>query len=334
MSNIEDIKVSLVVAVYNSAKFLDKLITSIMNQTHKNIEVILVDDGSPDDSGEICDAYAKNDNRILVLHKKNGGTCDARNKGMEMATGDYLMIIDGDDWLEQDYVQYLLTIAIKTNSDMALSDKLFTTRDRRQTENDSTEVWTAEQAAANIVYPRMPIGPWNKIYKMSMLRENNISFSVPWSGEGLYFATMAAQHSNHVGVGHKKVYNYRLNNAGSGLTKYNVVMGINALYNIKNIADNLVIKTPKLENAVNWHIWKNYNFLLKLIIATDSKRKYSNEYKECLTKIRTMLPSVIVKSEVSTKEKLRMIYMGGFPIFYAKRSIQNLNNSLKNDKME
>ena len=256
MQNIEQIKVSLVVAIYNSEKFLDKLVQSIINQTHKNLEIILVDDGSPDDSGKICDDYAKQDHRIIVVHKKNGGTCEARNTGIEIATGQYLMIIDGDDWLETDYVQYLLTLAVLTNSDMALSDQLFTTRDRVQIKHDSTEIWSSEQAAANIIYPHMPIGPWNKIYKTSMIKNNNISFSVPWSGEGLYFAVMAAQYSNQVAVGHKKVYNYRLNNSGSGLTKYNVTMGLNALYNIKNIGQNLVIKTPRLINAVNWHIWK------------------------------------------------------------------------------
>jgi glycosyltransferase involved in cell wall biosynthesis len=334
MQNNEGIKVSLIVAIYKSENFLDKLIISIINQTHHNLEIILVDDGSPDGSGKICDNYAEEDNRIIVLHKPNGGTCEARNRGMEMATGEYLMIIDGDDWLALDCVEYLLNVAIQTGSDMALSDKLFTTRDQVQTTNDFIELWSAEEAAAKIIYPHMRIGPWNKIYKTTMLRESNITFSVPWSGEGLYFTAMAAQHSNHVGVGHKKVYNYRLNNVESGLTKHNVVIGINALNNIKYIGETLVIRTPKLVNAVNWHIWKNYNFLLKLIVATNSKNKYSNEYKECLKKSRTMLPSVLVKSEVSFKEKLRMIYMGAFPVFYAKRSIRNLNRGLEKDKTE
>ena len=110
MKENQSIKVSIIVAIYNSAKFLDKLITSIIDQTYKNIEVILVDDGSPDNSGEICDKYAALDSRIKVLHKKNGGACDARNKGLEMVTGEYLSIIDGDDWLEPDYVEYLLKI--------------------------------------------------------------------------------------------------------------------------------------------------------------------------------------------------------------------------------
>lgn len=121
MKENQSIKVSIIVAIYNSAKFLDKLITSIIDQTYKNIEVILVDDGSPDNSGEICDKYAALDSRIKVLHKKNGGACDARNKGLEMVTGEYLSIIDGDDWLEPDYVEYLLKLAVDTGSDMSMS---------------------------------------------------------------------------------------------------------------------------------------------------------------------------------------------------------------------
>ena len=327
-------KVSLIVAIYNSEKFLDKLIKSIINQTYKNIEVILVDDGSPDRSGEICDRYAKEDNRIIVIHKPNGGTCDARNRGIEAVTGDYFCIIDGDDWLEPDFVEYLVDLVQKTDSEFAFSDKIFTTRDREQVKEDRIEVWTPEQATAAIIYPHMEIGPWNKIYKTSMMKASNITFSVPWSGEGLYFAAMAAQHSRKVGVGHRKIYNYRLNNAGSGLTNYNVQLGINALNNIKYIGDSLVNKTPKLSKAVNWHIWKNNNFLLLLIIATNSKEKYKKEYNDCLKYIRGKLIKTIIQSEVSIHEKLRMLYQGLFPVYYAKKTIAHRRIGLANDKME
>ena len=213
-------KVSIIVAIYKSEKFLDKLIDSIIKQSYKNIEIILVDDGSPDNSGSICDYYATRDERIRVIHKKNGGTCDARNTGLASATGDYIIIVDGDDWLAYDCVEYLMHLINETGSDMAFSDKVFTTRDQVQTKNDYIETWSPEDATAAILYPHMAIGPWNKIYSTELLRKNNITFSVPWFGEGLYFASTAAQHSNQVGVGHRKVYHYRLNNANSGLTNY------------------------------------------------------------------------------------------------------------------
>ena len=331
---INEKKVSIIVAIYKSEKFLNKLIDSLISQTYENIEIILVDDGSPDNSGRICDEYAKKDDRIRVIHKENGGACEARNVGMAAATGDYIVIVDGDDWLSLDYTEYMMQLINETQSDMAFSDNIFTTRDQVQVESDQIEVWSAEDATAAIIYPHMPIGPWNKIYSTELLRKNNITFSVPWSGEGLYFASTAAQYSNHVGVGHRKVYNYRLNNINSGLTNYNVQMGINALQNIKYIGENLHIKTPKLINAVNWHIWKNYNFLLMLIIATDSKEKYHDEYKECIKKIRQDLPKVLIRSEMSFYQKLGMLHMGLCPRSCAKKNIRETQKGLANDRME
>ena len=238
-------KVSLIVAVYKSEMFLDKLINSIINQTYDNLEIILVDDGSPDNSGKICDMFAMKDSRIKVIHKKNGGTCEARNVGLEIASGEYLMIIDGDDWLSLDCVEYMMKLISDTHSDMAFSDKIFTTRDQVQEINDKIETWSAEKATAAIIYPYMKLGPWNKIYSSKLIKENGINFSVPWFGEGLYFASTASQYANHVGVGHRKVYNYRLNNQNSGLTNYNVDNGRNALRNIYTIKKELHINNER-----------------------------------------------------------------------------------------
>lgn len=329
-----DIKVSIIVAIYKSEPFLDKLILSILNQTYSNIEIILVDDGSPDKSGEICDKYAQQDNRIKVIHKSNGGACDARNKGLEVVTGEYLTIIDGDDWLSPDYIEYLLGIALETKSEMSMSLHIFTTRDQVQVKEDKIETWTPEEAAVAIIYPKVPIGPWNKLYKTELIQRNKIDFNVPWSGEGHYFSAMAAQCANHVAVGRRKVYNYRLNNTGSGLTHYNVVMGINALWNTQNIGNKLVKRTPRLENAVNYHIWAAYHFILKLIIATDNKEKYNKEYRDSIEIPRKMLFNVLIHSEVSFKHKVKMILMCIFPVPYAKYLIKEEQKALKKDIMK
>lgn len=317
----KDLKVSLIVAIYKSANFLHKLIDSLINQTYKNIEIILVDDGSPDESGGICDSYSTKDSRIKVIHTENKGACQARNTGMEKATGDYLMIIDGDDWLSFDCVEYLLSIAVETNSDMAMSINIFTSRDQTQVSKDYIEVWSSEKATAKLIYPGIEIGPWNKIYKKDLIFKNNISFSVPWSGEGLYFATRAAQFANHVGVGRRKVYNYRLNNPNSGLTKLNVLMGLNALSNIIYIGNNLVINTKYVRNAVLWHTWKNYNFVLYLIIGTGELNKYKEEYKKSIRMIRKMMVPVAIKSDLTIKQRLRVIVQSLFPRTYAKHML-------------
>ncbi len=237
MIQVDKPLVSIVVAIYKSERFLDKLITSIIRQTYPNLDVILVDDGSPDESGAVCDRYAAEDHRIRVIHKPNGGTCDARNKGIELARGEYLVIIDGDDWLAPDYIEYLLRLIQRPGVNMSMTDSVFTTRDLKQNEEDKVVDLTSEEAIAEIIYPWIPIGPWNKMYSMKSLKDAGITFSTKWSGEGLYYATMAAQAAGKVAMGHRRIYYYRLDNENSGLTHYNVEMGTNALENIKFIKD-------------------------------------------------------------------------------------------------
>lgn len=140
---------------------------------------------------------------------------------------------------------------------------------------------------------------------------------------------MAAQYSNHVGVGHKKIYNYRLNNTGSGLTHYRVVMGTNALKNIKHIGEISIIRTPKFMNAVKWHIWKNYNYVLFLIIATNSKKQNNELYTECIKNIRSKLFDVVIHSELSPKQKIKMIGEGICPVYMAKRELKKIFEGTK-----
>lgn len=328
------ILVTLVVAIYKSENFLHKLLDSICNQTYKNLEIILVDDGSPDNSGDICDAYANQDNRIHVIHQKNQGACAARNAGIDKASGEYILIIDGDDWLEEDYVEYLLNLAVSTGSDMAMTDKIFTTIDRTQIRNDYSEIWTPERASAAIVYPEIPIGPWNKLYSMKVLNAHNLRFTTKWSGEGLYFSFMAAQLSNQVAVGHKKIYNYRLNNLNSGLTNYKLEMGTNALENIHYIKEVSIIRTEYMMHAIDWHIWKNNYFVLYLIIATNSVEENRALYSACANYLRKNLIGTVLKSKVSPKEKVKMILKSISPWLYANYEIKKKERQLKFDKME
>ena len=101
----KNIKVSIVVPVYNIGKYIRDCINSLITQTYTNIEIILVDDGSTDKSGSICDEFAQKDERIKVIHKKNGGLSSARESGINQSTGDYIMIVDGDDWIDIQTVQ-------------------------------------------------------------------------------------------------------------------------------------------------------------------------------------------------------------------------------------
>ncbi len=327
----EDGKVTVIVAFYNSEKFIRKCIDSVLDQTYQNLEIILVDDGSPDKCGEICDEYAKKDKRIQVIHKRNGGVCEARNYGLKRASGEYIVIIDGDDWLEKDYVEYLMKIVKKTGAEMALTTNIFTTRDREQVKEDKIEVWTPEEAFCGIIYPVVPIGPWNKIYSAKMLKDNNITFTRPWSGEGLVFTAIAAQCANKVGVGKRKIYNYRLNNAGSGLTNPDITIGTHALENTIWLDKHRTIKTKKTTQAIRWRQWANYLFVAEKIVETGTMKENRELYNDCIRKAREMMWRVAARSDVSLKSKAGIILKSMFPMRFIERTLKRKRAELAKD---
>ena len=118
--NIEKPSVTLIVPVYNVEKYLNRCIDSILNQTLEDFELILVDDGSKDNSGNICDEYMRKDRRVKVIHKENGGLSDARNSGIEISTGEYLSFIDSDDWVEKEFLETLYNNAIKYQAEIVI----------------------------------------------------------------------------------------------------------------------------------------------------------------------------------------------------------------------
>lgn len=109
--------ISVIVPVYNVQNYLNECVESIVSQSYKKLEIILVDDGATDNSGVICDEWKEKDNRIIVVHKKNAGLGFARNSGLEVTTGDYVMFIDSDDYIASDMIERLYDVAVKTNSD-------------------------------------------------------------------------------------------------------------------------------------------------------------------------------------------------------------------------
>lgn len=116
MSNI---KISVIIPIYNVEKYLEECIESVINQTYRNLEIILVNDGSTDKSGEICDKYSQKDSRIIVIHKENGGLSDARNAGVAISSGDYGIFLDSDDfWTQKDALNILVQRVLATNADV------------------------------------------------------------------------------------------------------------------------------------------------------------------------------------------------------------------------
>ncbi len=172
-SNMEEKLVSIIVPVYNVAPFLPRCIDSILAQTHTNIELILVDDGSTDEGSMICDDYGTKDSRVKVLHQKNRGLSSARNVGIDIASGEYIFFVDGDDYIEASTIQHLLTVADSTKADVVacgfshVTDGYFS-GDESEVRFTSTApgIWDGAEAVVQMMTTNnICTVAWNKLYK-------------------------------------------------------------------------------------------------------------------------------------------------------------------------
>ena len=164
--------ISVIVPVYKVEKYLDRCVQSIVDQTYRNLEIILVDDGSPDNCGSLCDAWAAKDSRIKVIHKENGGLSDARNAGMAIATGEYIAFVDSDDWIHPDYTQRLYESIERHGAQISACDFLMTGERTAFAELDAVEstCHTAAQALEMLTNNRgYRAVAWNKLYSRSIL---------------------------------------------------------------------------------------------------------------------------------------------------------------------
>ncbi len=168
--------ISIIVPVYKVEPFLSRCVDSIIGQTFSNFELILVDDGSPDRCGEICDRYGTMDSRIQVIHKENGGLSDARNAGLEAARGDYICFVDSDDWVSPQYLEILLENLQEADADICECEVYYTFGEPcTQTGYSQLTVFNTEQALRQLIQDgQLHQYVWNKIYRREMI--GNITF--------------------------------------------------------------------------------------------------------------------------------------------------------------
>lgn len=166
--------ISVIVPVYNVEAYLDKCISSIVNQTYRNLEIILVDDGSPDNCPAMCDAWKEKDSRIVVLHKENGGLSDARNAGMGAAHGEFISFIDGDDWIEPRFFEILQHELEAQNADVAaVQYRLCWEGDacERQSAYEHVTVYDRQTAMRLLIQNQIKQVVWNKLYRSAQIRD-------------------------------------------------------------------------------------------------------------------------------------------------------------------
>lgn len=166
-------KISIIVPVYKVEKYLNRCVDSILAQSHRDIEVILIDDGSPDSCGRICDEYSRLDKRVKVIHQENKGVSSARNAGLDFASGDYIGFVDSDDYIEPDMYETLLHLIKSTEADIACISMAVHDSNGNQEpfqEEDEVHIYTREQAIQNMFYDDNSTSGHlcNKIYKAEL----------------------------------------------------------------------------------------------------------------------------------------------------------------------
>lgn len=202
--------ISVIVPVYKVEPYLDRCVASIVNQTYTNLEIILVDDGSPDNCGAMCDAWARKDGRIKVIHKENGGLSDARNAGMAIASGKYMGFVDSDDYISADMYQLLYDRMIADSSDMAACGVEMVYEDgspSRPLTRPGQCVLTREEAVKESIcenWLKQPV--WYKLYKTDLVRD--IPFPVGKYHEDVFWSYQAAAKAKKVSVFDTPCYFY------------------------------------------------------------------------------------------------------------------------------
>lgn len=320
-------KVSVIIPAYNAGLYLEKCVESILNQTYSNVEVIIINDGSNDMTGEIADRLKNKDDRVVVIHNQNKGVSASRNDGLQKSTGDYVVFVDADDFLSEDYIDYMLMMVKITGSDFCLSKNCYTKANEQQIHDDKVEKISSADAIALLLSPQVIVGCWNKIFKKDFLLKNGLTFSTTlFYGEGLTFIVEAAQAASSVGVGNRKVYYYRRNNEASATTKFNIEKMRNGEIALQKLKENIVVKADSIDTMWLLHMCTFYLGAIMRMKTLKQTRIYRTEYKEWSRFLSENVPMLLFKRNVSTYRKCMLIVGCVFPGMLAKLDVIRRRN--------
>lgn len=204
-------KISIIVPIYNVEMYLDKCISSLINQTYKNLEIILVNDGSNDNCIEICKKWSEIDSRIVVVNKENGGLSDARNFGLNIATGDLIGFVDSDDYISIFFYEKLIKIMEESNSDIVeCGVKNFKENEEISDSNEeciNLKYFTTKEAMKNLLIGKvLSVTVWNKLYKKSVI--NDLRFRLGKTNEDDFFTYLVFDNANKIASIDNEMYYY------------------------------------------------------------------------------------------------------------------------------
>lgn len=293
-----DDKVSIIVPVYNSEKTLKRCLESLINQSYKNIEILLINDGSQDGSIDICNEYAKKESRIVLISQDNAGVSSARNVGILNSTGKFLSFVDSDDFVANTFIEKLHDSIVKTSSDMAICNFWIENCKRNYLKNsldfDDNFNITPEKFYEN--FKRFGGFLWNKMFKKTMINNLMLDTNIHYCEDEL-FVTEYVEKVKKISYTAIPIYHYCINHDGASSWKS---------WNTKKIT---IINAKKrilsILKKYDFNIYKEY-YLNYFFIINDIYNRYSNEIisRDYLKK---SYKKILVSSDYSIKEKSEAI---------------------------
>lgn len=305
--------ISVIVPVYNAEPYLDKCVASILGQSYANLEVILVNDGSTDASGAICDTYAAKDSRIRVVHKTNGGQSSARNMALDMFTGEYVTFVDSDDWIEPDAYEKMLEMLLQYDQKLVSAGRYdvdsATEEKRLGLCPAKTEVITAEEMLGRLfTWDGCDSSPCDKMYHRSLFDE--IRFPLTSGSEDIAVVYRLIEAAGSAAMYPKPIYNY-YHRANSTSTTTDITEKIfHFAGHTAKVYPYIRETYPNIENQVrNFRIRSLVYTVLTCDMAGKGEwRPFAEQYHTCRKELRSHLP-FIMRSSLFTKQERRQYFL-------------------------
>lgn len=311
--------ISIIVPVYNVEKYLEKCVDSIINQTYRNLEIILVNDGSTDNSGELCDNLATKDSRIVVYHKENGGVSSARNLGLDRAQGDYIGFVDSDDYIDPDMYELLYSELKKYNTDISMCGlyHVYANKNDIQINEIKHYIMTSEQAIEMVLDGRFSgVTPGNKLYNRCLFDDLKYNEEINTGEDALIIVKLFGKCKRVSLTTERKYYYYhRENSITTSPFSSKTLDIINVYQQILKIVEE---RYPTLIKSAKRRVLWAYFYVLDSLCISDMRSNYNKLADELVSELKNNAIFILGNSHFTSKRKILFLLLLISESFYRK----------------
>lgn len=315
--------ISIIIPMYNVEGFISECLDSVIAQTYKNIEIIIVDDGSTDNSHKIASSYLEKDNRIKIFQKQNGGLSDARNFGIEKSSGMFLFFLDSDDFLPAYAIEYLVDLIKKHRTKIAVGAHTILKDSKKIYKGlgaEKEKLFESKNAIKEILLDReIDLSTWAKLYDKSLF--TSVTFPVGKNFEDTATTYKLFFQCDKIAVGGNPVYFYRIRE-NSITTSIDFSKKYLLIENTKEMCKSITEKYPDMQTAANRRLVWAYFSTLNQVLKSKNKSEYKREQKEIVDFLLSQKMEILSKDEYEKKQKIAIRLLSfGTPLYNLARKI-------------